>query len=90
MDIHWRNSQKPVRFFFLDARAFIGVLFFLMHARIWVFCIAILMIVIFWLFDRHGLMFGPACRAIRCWFVGRWRPANSRLGRRHLVDYGSA
>lgn len=90
MDIHWRNTQKPVRFFFLDARAFIGVLIFLMHARLWVFCFAMISIVIFWAFERHGLMFGSALRAIRSWFVGRWRPANSRRGARYMIDNGSA
>ncbi|MDD2324385.1 MAG: IcmT/TraK family protein, partial [Alphaproteobacteria bacterium] len=79
----------PVRFFFLDARAFIGVLFFLMHARLWVFILALVLLVVFWIFERKGLMFSSALRAIRCWFVGRWRPANKRTAIRRMVDYGS-
>jgi len=89
MDIHWRNTQKPVRFFFLDARAFIGVLFSLVHARIWVFLLAFLLLIAFWLFERKGLVFGAAVRAMRSWFIGRWRPANSRTAMRRLIDSGS-
>ena len=89
MDIHWRNTQKPVRFFFLDARAFIGVLFLLIHFRIWVLCLCLIMMAFFWAFERHGLMFGPALRSLRSWFTGRWRPANARRAARRLQDSGS-
>ena len=89
MDIHWRNTQKPVRFFFLDARAFIGILFFLIHARVWVLILALFLLFIFWVFERKGLMFGAALRAIRGWFVGKYRPANSRRAKRYTVDSGS-
>jgi intracellular multiplication protein IcmT len=87
MDIHWRNTQKPVRFFFMDARAFSGVLFLLVHFRVWVLTLCAIMMIIFWLFERRGLAFGPALRSIRSWLIGRHRPANPRWSRRRYVDY---
>lgn len=89
MDMHWRNTQKPVRFFFMDARAFFAVLFYLCHARVWVLCLAAFIIFLFWAFERRGLMFGSALRAMRSWFVGRWRPSNSRRAARRLIDNGA-
>lgn len=88
MDIHWRNTQKPARFFFLDARAFLAILFFLMHARLWTFVLVLAVMFSFWLFERRGLTFDAALRAIRCWFVGIRRPANSGRACRRWVDYG--
>jgi len=87
MDIHWRNTQKPVRFFFLDARAFIGVLFFLVHARIWVFILALIMLTYFWILERRGLSLEASLRATRIWFFGKKRPANKRKAYRRYIDY---
>ena len=87
MDIHWRNSQKPVRFFFLDARGFLGFLFFLVHARPWTFTIAIFILFFFWFLERKGLTFASSLRAFRSWLLGAKRPANSRRARRRLIDY---
>jgi len=88
VDIHWRNTQKPVRFFFLDARAFVGILFYLVHARVWTFCLVLASTVVFMLFERHGLTFASALRAIRAWILGAHRPATSRFSRRRWTDYG--
>lgn len=89
MDIHWRNTQKPVRFFAVDARAFLGILFLLVHFRIWVLVLCTVMMILFWAFERHGLAFGPALRALRSWFIGRSRPANTRRAARRYIDNGS-
>lgn len=87
MDIHWRNTQKPVRFFFMDARVFAVFLFFLVHARPWTFCLVVFFSVMFWLFERRGLTFPAALRAFRSWILGRHRPANTGRARRRVVDY---
>jgi len=89
MDIHWRNTQKPVRFFFMDARAFLAVLCYLVHARVWVLVLTIIVMIAFWAFERRGLAFGPALRMLRSWFIGRTRPANSRRAMRRMIDTGS-
>lgn len=88
MDVHWRNSQKPVRFFFVDARSAIATFLFLLHARAWTFDLALLVIAIFWLFERRGLTFEAALRALRSWIVGRRRPATLAMSRRSWIDFG--
>ena len=88
IDVHWRNTQKPARFFFLDARAFVAVLFFLVHARLWTFILVLLLMLAFWVLERHGLTFDSALRAFRRWILGTRRPANSRVARRRWVDFG--
>lgn len=87
MDIHWRNTQKPVRFLFLDARAFVGILFFLLHARIWVLALASLSIAFFWFLERRGLSAESSIRAVRSWLIGARRPAQRRKAQRRLIDY---
>jgi len=87
MDIHWRNSQKPVRFFFMDARSFGGVFFFLIHARVWVLVLTGFSLIFFWLLERKGLSVSASVRAIRSWLIGRHRPANRRIARRYPIDY---
>jgi len=88
MDIHWRNTQKPARFFFVDARAFTSVVLFLVHARVWTFVLFIVVMIAFWLLERGGLTFDSALRALRSWLLGARRPANPRRARRRWTDYG--
>ena len=87
MDIHWRNTQKPVRFSFVDARGFLGFLLFLVHARPWTLTVALLLLVFFWFLERKGLTFESSIRAFRSWMLGAKRPATNRRIRRRLVDY---
>lgn len=88
IDIHWRNTQKPARFFFLDARAFMAVVVFLIHARLYTFILAVSIMFIFWLVERRGLTFDSALRAFRRWLLGIRRPANNGQARRYWIDYG--
>lgn len=88
MEVHWRDSQKPIRFFMLDARSFLSVVLFLFHARLWTLVMALIVMVIFWIMEQRGLTFEASLRAIRCWILGRYRPANSRHAARRLKDFG--
>lgn len=88
MDIHWRNTQKPARFFAVDARAFVAILLFLLHARLWTFIAALTIMLLFWILERRGLTFESSLRAFRCWSLGRNRPANHRRAVRRWIDYG--
>jgi intracellular multiplication protein IcmT len=87
MDIHWRNTQKPARFFILDARAFLAIILFLVHARLWTFVLAIVVMLVFWFLERQGLTFEASLRAFRGWFLGHRRPANRRHAIRRWIDY---
>jgi intracellular multiplication protein IcmT len=88
MDLHWRNTQKPARFFAFDARAFGSIMLFLVHARLWTFVLVILTMLAFWLMERRGLTFEASLRAGRVWILGRRRPGTVRERRRHWVDFG--
>ena len=57
MDTHWRNTQKPARFFMLDARAFAALFLFLIHARLWTLALAGVVMLLFWLLEQRGLTF---------------------------------
>ena len=87
MDLHWRNTQKPARFFMLDARAFAAILLFLVHARLWTFVLALVVMALLWLLERRGLTFEASLRALRCWILGEKRPANHRRAARRWIDY---
>jgi intracellular multiplication protein IcmT len=87
MDIHWRNTQKPARFFFMDARAFLAILLFLVHARYWTLVVVIVIMLLFWGFERYGLTFDSSLRAFRSWVLGTKRPATCRRLRRRWIDY---
>jgi intracellular multiplication protein IcmT len=88
MDIHWRNTQRPARFFAVDARAFAAIFLFLVHARLWTFILAIIIMCIFWILERRGLTFEAALRAVRSWFLGRIRPATLKTNWRSWTDFG--
>jgi len=88
MDLHWRNTQKPARFFSLDARSFAALFLFLIHARLWTFIFAVVVMFIFWLFERRGLTFESAVRAIRAYLAGAYRPALLGRKKRNWIDFG--
>jgi intracellular multiplication protein IcmT len=88
MDNHWRNTQKPARFFMFDARSFAAIFLFLIHAKEWTFGIVVITMFFFWYAERRGFTFEAALRAMRAWFLGRKRPACYRGRHRHWVDFG--
>lgn len=88
MDIHWRYTQKRVRFFALDARCAIALVLVLLHLRLWTLIVACTVMMIFWFTERRGLTFDASLRALRRWVLGTRRPANHRRMRRYWIDYG--
>lgn len=88
MDTHWRNSMKPVRFFFMDARAAWPVLFMLLHLRWYTMVMTVITSMIFYLLEQRGLSFVAALRAFRVWLVTRKRPNIRHSNRHRMVDFG--
>lgn len=88
MDLHWRNSQKPARFFAFDARSFAAIFLCLVHMRLWTIALAAFVMVVFWIFERRGLTFEAALRAMRSWIVGIRRPATLDKRNRPWIDFG--
>jgi len=52
--VHWRDSARSARFFFVDARAAFPLIFFLLHMRLWSFILAIITMLFFALLERYG------------------------------------
>ena len=88
MDSHWRNSMKVPRFWFLDARSILPFLLLLVMFRLGTLIIALLATATFWMFERYGLTFDAALRAVRSWMLGPKRPGVTRTLKRRMVDYG--
>ena len=88
MDLHWRNTQKPARFFSFDARAFLAIFLFMVHMRLWTLAIVVSAMLVFWVMERRGLTFESSLRLFRTWILGRRRPATLNGRRRHMVDFG--
>jgi intracellular multiplication protein IcmT len=86
---HWRNTMKPVRFLQFDARSVIFVMLALMHARIWTLELLVVVLLIFRALEHRGLSFAAALRALRVWFIGKYRPAWVFTRRRDMIDTGS-
>lgn len=88
IDTHWRNTQRPARFFSLDARVAIFVFIFMIHISWWTAALVVVMMITFAVLERMGLTFSSALRAARRSLLGRIRPANHRRAARVWVDFG--
>ena len=87
MTISWRDSARPVRVYFIDARL-------LLPAAMWVFwpsitstAVLITGLVVFRLAETKGYRLSAAVRAVRARLAGR-REALSPLRRRRFTDFG--
>jgi intracellular multiplication protein IcmT len=84
---HWRNSYKPVKFFFMDVRVGVVVVLTLLHVAWWTILLDLVVIGVGYYIERIGLGFPSACRAVRAWFAGSYRPALPYWKIRRKVDY---
>lgn len=85
---HWRNSMRPARFFNLDARAALPFMLLLVYARLHTLLFAIAVTFVFYYFERKGLTFPSALRALRLWMTGNERPGWPAFRQRRLRDFG--
>ena len=53
-DAHWRDSARPAKFFFIDAKAAFPVILFLMHIKLWTFIVAMVVMIFFTVLSRFG------------------------------------
>lgn len=84
---HWRNTFRPARFFFLDVRVGVIILASLLHLRWYTISLDIIAFALGWYVERIGLGFAGACRAVREYLAGPYRPALPPYKIRGLVDY---
>lgn len=84
---HWRDSYKPARFFFMEAKAGVPILATLLHFRFYTVIPTLIWVVLFWFLERRGLNFTTAFRAFRAWIIGDLRPARNVFKTRARIDY---
>ena len=70
---HWRDSARPARFFFVDARAAFPLFIFLMHITFWTGAIAITTTLFFAVIERYGFTAPVFLRVLRGLAAGRWK-----------------
>lgn len=85
--VPYRDTARPARFFFVDARALFPVVVWLFHMKTWTLAIAAISIGLLYLVERKGMNVPSAVRSMRSWLAGRGRPAVPVTLRRRLVDW---
>jgi len=84
---HWRDTFKPARFFFMDAKAGVPLVACLLHIRTYTVVPVVAWIFLFWFLERRGLSFYSAFRGLRAWIIGDDRPARNAFKVRAPIDY---
>lgn len=84
---HWRDTYRPARFFFLDARAGIPLVLTLLHVRYWTVGVSCAVILLFYYLERIGIDAMGAARGVRAYLVGKLRPARRYQKTRGRIDY---
>ena len=70
MAVHWRDSARTPRFYFIDGRAAFPMLIFLLHIRLWTFVLASIATMFFSLLERYGFSFMVFLRWLRGFLGG--------------------
>ncbi len=84
----WRETQRPARFLFMDARIVIFIGLALVHFSIWTVVLLLLAGgVLIWM-GRKGINPGHSLRHIRTFMIGPTITARGLFAQRMPVDYG--
>ena len=67
---YWRETQRPVRFFFLDARIVIFIGLALVHARLWTLILLLAAAIVMLVLEKRGVNPGQLPRHVRSWLAG--------------------
>lgn len=73
----WRATAQPVKFVIVDARVGASILVMFVHWSWWTLALFALTTVIFGYLQYRGITLMAAIRRLRCWAIGRHRPARS-------------
>lgn len=79
MNILWRNSGKPVRFFGVDGRAAVGLVIVLFHISVVTLSISIFLMVAFAALERFDYTLPNAARKFRVMVSGRKKRAKNPI-----------
>lgn len=67
---HWRDSARPVRFFFVDYRAMFPLVILLFVPRFWTIGVAVVAMIFFMILERYGFTVKVFMRLTRGFFGG--------------------
>ena len=73
--VHWRDSSRTPKFFFLDAYSALPLLVFMLHIRLWTFIICCAICGFFALLNRFGFTLPVFGRWLKTFFGGKERSA---------------
>ncbi len=85
---YWRETQRPARFFFLDARIVIFIGLALVHIRLWTVCLLAMAAITLFVMERKGINPANAGRHLRTWLAGPVVPARRFGDLRTPTGYG--
>ncbi|MFP4098403.1 MAG: IcmT/TraK family protein [Alphaproteobacteria bacterium] len=85
---HWRDSMRTIRFMGFDARVAFLIPVWLLYLRTSTLILSFIVFYVFKYLENKGLTFPSALRALRLWFIGRYRPSTTGLSRHDFIDYG--
>ena len=69
-EAHWRDSARPAKFFFVDAKAAFPLLVFLVHIKLWTFLIALVLMTFFAILNHFGYSIEVFSRIARAYLAG--------------------
>lgn len=68
--IHWRDSARQTRFFFVDAYAAFPILIMLLHIKLWTFLLTIIFMCFFGVLERFKFTVPVFFRWLRSTIAG--------------------
>ena len=80
--VHWRDSARVHRFFFIDGFSAIPLLFFLLHIRWWTFTLACIICAFFVTLNKFGFTLPIFIRWLRSFTAGDIRHSRAWITRK--------
>ena len=74
--VHWRDSARPAKFFFLDAYSAVPLVFLLLHIRLWTFILCASVCIFFGLLNKFGFTLPVFGRWLKTFLGGNQRAAH--------------
>ena len=85
---YWRETQRPARFLFMDARIVVFLGLALLHFSAWTLALLVFAgVALIWM-ERRGIDPGNSLRHVRTFLAGPHITARGRSEQRMPVDYG--
>jgi len=84
---HWRDTQKPARFFMFDPRIVVFVGLFLLHIKLWTFVVLVMVAIINIVLEYRGIRITHMHRILKTYLTGPTIPARGVANLRYASEY---